>query len=323
MVAVSVPLPDISSVARPDLRMVLGVPITGEYILVRCPRHNDPTYSMAVYEDHTFCFGGCGWLRRYESLALLVGLWDGKEATVRQAVRAVKAGKWLTDKAYQATARVEISRPSSGRGIDTSMPATFHRYLLSKEDTLSYFIKWRGLSIDTIRHAMVGYTGTHFTLPIWDSSGTLVSIRYRSDPRWYADNDTAKYSGIRNHNGVYIYDARDICKYATNDMDLWVTEGEYDRLALFQMGSTRAVTLTNGAATLDKLPDILSAMGLYPYRWVLALDQDDAGNKAGSKLYDKVKDKVLRAEWPTQYKDVSALLSAGGSLRDISVRPYV
>lgn len=270
-------------------------------VMLPCPLHTDPSASLAVYEDHLYCYGGCGYFRRYAGAALLLGLWNGEPETELEAVRAVKSRLPSSSSSENAV----VTRPP--RPLDPHLPDTFHRFLLSDTPTLKYFMEWRGLTYQSVERWKLGWTGTHFTIPIYSQEG-LVSVRYRRDDRLYDGEDTPKYQGVRGHNGVLVFDMRRLCQLL---QEVWIVEGEYDAMVGEQLGAT-TFTLTNGAGRLATLPERL---GVQPLRWVIATDQDEAGEKAAWELHRLLGSKAERARFAG--KDLSEFAKRGGKLADI------
>lgn len=288
-----------------DLRTIIGRPRGNSPILVACPCHNDPAASLAVYADHAYCYGKRRYFRRYESAALLLGLWDGKPETVEQAVYRVRP---MLGKIKIALPQPEKS--SAVKPIDPALADTFHRYLLASPDALCYFKQWRGLTDATIDEFKLGWTGTAFSIPVFGLGGELVGMRYRADDRLRMD--TPKYSGLSGHNTATPYSLVNI----EDSEDLWVFEGELDSIVGHQLGLPSA-TMTNGAGSLARLPGLLKDSGLNPRRWVLATDQDEAGEQAAWELKQQLGSAAVRARWDSNYKDISAFHVAGGTRKDI------
>lgn len=290
-----------------DLRALVGG--TTNPVLVSCPCHDDPAESLGVYPDHAFCYGRRRYFRRYEAAALLLGLWDGNPKTVQAAVASVRpilaSGRFRGQEKSSA-----VSTPVP---LDRSMPDTFHRYLIASPEDLAFFKQWRGLTDEVIDFLNLGFTGSHFTIPVYGKDGGLRGVRYRADPR--VDLDGPKYSGIAGHNGRMLYSAPCFCDIEKSGV-AWVVEGELD-LAAGRVLGLPALTMTNGFDSLTQLPMLLSSAGVKPYRWIIATDADEAGDRAAAALHKILDPLSVRAAWDTSYKDLSALVAAGGTREDI------
>lgn len=298
-----------------DLRTVVMPDVRGSGpVMVSCLLHDDPASSLAVYHDHLFCYGGCGFIRRYAGLALLLGIWDGKPETEQDAVWELKRRGDLEQIALVSPVVKQVKAKKQQK-LDTSAVDTFHRYLLASPDTLEYFKSWRAISEEAIVEHRLGWTGSHFTLPVYDTRSSLISLRFRRDER--INTDQNKYSGTMGSNGTWLYDQTALCETVRV---AWVFEGEYDRIvARQQLGRGTGVipvTLTNGAGQLQKLPEMLAEIGVYPEEWVVCSDQDEAGEKAALGLIKLLGTSARRAYWPVG-KDLTEFTKAGGSIHDM------
>lgn len=293
-----------------DLRTIVGTPRGNNPIMVACPCHEDPAASLGVYSDHVYCFATRRFFRRYESAALLLGLWNGRPETVEQAVKMVRPK--LSSIQVQRPIQVSSAVP---KPIDKHLADTFHRYLLSSSEALAFFKSWRGLTEETIAEFNLGWTGSHFTIPVPGDSrgGPLYGIRFREDPR--VPTDGPKYSGFSGRNARRLYSMRCLVDLERAG-SVWVFEGEYDSQVGWQLGLP-SVTMTNGSGSLLELPTLLKDVGLKPARYVIATDQDEAGEQAAWELCKQLGSAAVRARWDSSYKDISAFHVAGGTVQDI------
>lgn len=298
-----------------DLRALVVNPLPRGLspVLVQCPCHNDPGASLAVYDNHAFCHGTCQrYFRRYEGIALLLGWWDGRPETVNRALAKVYSSLDSLPLAQRVQAADRPLKP-----LDKALADTFHRYLLSSPETLAYFMAWRGLEERTVEEFNLGYTGTHFTIPVPAGSGggELYTIRYRQDPRLFSDGEGSKYSGITGRNTATLYSMRSLVDIERAG-ECWLLEGEYDAQVGKQLGFPSA-TITNGAGALVRVVELIIAAGVKPTKWVIAVDQDEAGEKAAWELQQQLGSAAVRARWDSGYKDISAFNVAGGRGQDI------
>lgn len=307
-----------SNPVQVDLRALVANPIPSNLlspVLVQCPCHDDPGASLGVYHDHLYCHGKCQrYFRRYESVALLLGWWNGNPETAKQAVAKVYSRLDSLPLAQRVEAVKKPPKP-----IDNALADTFHRYLLSSPETLAYFMAWRGLKEETIAEFNLGYTGTHFTIPVFGSAGggrqELCNIRYRQDPRVLPDGEGSKYSGLQGRNERALYSVRRMVDIERAG-SCWIFEGEFDSQIGWQLGLP-SVTITNGAGVLGELPQLIREIGLNPATWIIAVDQDEAGEKAAWELQQQLGSAAVRARWDESYKDISAFNAAGGRRQDI------
>jgi hypothetical protein len=303
-----------------DIRMAVGRPYGETPIKIKCSMHpsrlgvEDDRESLAVYRKNLHCFG-CGFhvTRRYASLAFLVGLWDGtgkeNSVNVEQAVRKVKKDlkKYLNGADEQGDANGEAPP------MDVYAPEAFHRFLLARKDSLRYLQQKRGLSLDTIKQYQLGYTGTHYTIPLYLPSGELYSLRYRSDDTMVDVSDPSyrKYEGTWRRNAPILYPGTVLAGREVLE-ELWIVEGEYDALINNQYGKV-TITMTNGATNIAKAIQLVRDQlpALVVNRWVIAVDQDPAGEQAASSLLSVLSGQdVVRARWPSA-KDLTEFYTSG------------
>lgn len=318
-----------------DIRLAVGDPVGERPIKLICPLHMerlgvpDDVGSLAVYRSNVHCFG-CGYhlRRRFAALAFLLGAWDGKGSEdgerCRSAVRSVKQRLQEFVSAGGGVAPQAYTPPPP----DPIMVEAFHQFLLTPasqggmEDRLvDALMTERGLSLATIREYRLGHTGTHFTIPVPSLDGGWLTVRYRADEQLVDVHDTAyrKYEGTWGHNSPVLYPLH-ILRGLSYVQELWVVEGEFDAISGNQAGDV-TLTVTNGAGSIDKLPgllfDLLPPPSLLIGSWVIATDQDPAGEKAAEKLRSVLPGQsVTRARWPWG-KDITEFYSRGGSRKKI------
>lgn len=317
-----------------DIRLAVGDPVGERPIKLICPKHEerlgvpDDVGSLAVYRGNLHCFG-CGFhiKRRYAALAFLLGAWDGQGSEdgerCRAAVRAVKQRLQEFVSAGGGVAPQVYTPPPP----DPIMVEAFHQFLLTPaplgmEDRLvDALMTERGLSLDTIREYRLGHTGTHFTVPVPSLDGGWLTVRYRADEQLVDVHDTAyrKYEGTWGHNSPVLYPLH-ILRGLSYVQELWIVEGEFDAISGNQAGDV-TLTVTNGAGSIDKLPGMLADLmpALLIGRWVIATDQDPAGEKAADRIIavlNQSGQSPVRARWPWG-KDLTEYYAAGGSRREI------
>ena len=314
-----------------DIRTAIGRPSGNNTpIKMTCPLHKerigveDDRASLAVYRANCHCFG-CSYhiTRRYASLAFLLGEWDGRgdenSTKVREAVKRIKKRlpEFVSGKDKEP---VSWTPPP----VSPYTVEAFHQYMLRYAEgrMVDELMKKRGLTLETIREYKLGYTGTHFTLPVFGLDGSVQTIRYRADDRVLNpdDSDYRKYEGTWGHNSPVLYALPTLRGISSLD-ELWVVEGEFDQLASNQAGNA-TVTVTNGATNVSKLPEMVGEQlpRLRVNRWIVAVDQDQAGELAASQVIavlDARSQKSVRARW-SHGKDLTEYYAGGGSRGRIS-----
>lgn len=311
-----------------DLRALTGAK-GNRTVFVQCPFHNDTDASLFVDSDHGYCFGCKRYVRRYAMAALLLGLWDGKPETELSAVRTVIGRLETGTIAFPSppTGLYGVHGVVQGRQYNDNevaqMAATFHRYLMADNTIdahtgvpmLQFFKTWRGYNERTIEQYQLGFTGTHFSIPVRGIQGAIRTIRYRAHPLL---RGVPKYEGLAGRNEPQLFSLPHVERGATDARELWVVEGEFDHIATVQLGGW-CVTITNGAGSLNALPEQFARLNLSVDRWILATDQDESGDVAAWKMAQQVPH-AYRAYWSVG-KDMNAYALAGGDLESVIVMP--
>lgn len=250
--------------------------------------------------------------------AYLLGLWDGTPDHELDAVRMVKG------KSETGTLVLPPSPPVHGgsRGVvhtDEEVEnavGTFHRYLMSNAGMLEFLKGWRHFNERTIIEHRLGWTGSHFTIPVPSVSGAIRGIRYRAHPAY---RGISKYEGLAGRNEPCLFSLPHVARGSSNAHgELWTVEGEFDSLSVMQLGGWSA-TVTNGASSLFWLPEQIAHLSVEVRRWIIATDQDEKGEEAAWEIAQKVRN-PYRAYWSAG-KDMNEYMIAGGDLDSVAVAP--
>ncbi|GHO45148.1 toprim domain-containing protein [Ktedonospora formicarum] len=302
-------------------------------LLIKCPKHQDDSESLAIYPDHIHCMG-CPFRiqKRMDALAFLLKLPSWKEA-----LAVAPKYKFLTETERQAAKQKEKPRRAP-----TMRDVEIYEGILS--DICADRIEWfhsRGLSDETIRTARLGHNGAAFVIPVFDAKLNVVTLRYRNDEEicgryedeWEGDElvkakKIPKYRGWTGCNEATLYPA---WKFERDRSDYVVlVEGELDALLLWQHG-VPAVTATNGAKKQGLVLDLLSAffqrIGHLARRRpslrrvVICGDRDEPGIVAARKLFERAKQEyaeVVWLQWPAELgKDISEVMQKGYTFEQI------
>jgi DNA primase len=297
-----------------DLRLAVDETAFGDSpIKIRClnPAHDDPTASLAVYSDHLHCYG-CGFHRNNvdEALALLLGI---TQAEAQEALPRYDS-KMLDGYRERVTAKARRDP------MPTAYAEMYHRALCSNPDAVSWLME-RGLEWNTIEQALIGHTGTHYTIPVFDKDRRLLTIRFRKDDRVVPDeyelwngqvSRVPKYQGWTGRNGLYLYGEH----WLEHADEVWVAEGELDALRLRQWG-VKACSATNGARQSGRVPAMLSDLFPKIATLVIATDVDTSGVEAAHAVVAAARRlgmKTYRAYW-WQGKDVTEALHLGERIK--------
>ena len=186
---------------------------------------------------------------------------------------------------------------SPGKTLYLVSLATIYNKILNSPER-NHRLQWfydRGLTDRTINDPdiLLGHTGTRFVIPVFDRNRKLVSLRYRMDPKYCSELELAKhkYIGMKGRNGLYLYpeplleNTRSVPGEDGGLLEvhkIYVCEGELDALRLWQEGRA-AVSVTNGAGQVEKLPALLKAQYPHITFLVIATDQDEPGEEAAKR----------------------------------------
>ena len=315
-----------------DIRLAVGEPEGDRPIRMLCPDHihhariaqKDLKGSLQVYPGNVHCYG-CGFhlYRRYASLAFLLDEWDGLGDENSEKVKRIVKRVWWRLKEFEGQGRsfIEAIAPEP---LSPLVAESFHRYLLHYQDErmVDELMIKRGYSFNTIKQYKLGHTGTHFTIPVYDRDGGLLTLRYRADDKFTDPEETVKYTGMWRRNQPALYPVSVLDEFYIPE--LWVVEGELDAISSNQAGKV-AITITNGATNIGKVVDLLYE--LLPHlavgQWIIATDQDGAGDRAAGQVAGALSRWFQigsRARWPNA-KDLTEFYAAGGRKEEISYEP--
>lgn len=247
---------------------------------------------MAVWATHVHCFG-CG--RHWSRGAFLAAIGSDGEGL--------------------PTIEVETRRAvSTDDAVDPLLSARivmWHRNLTDPASPRAWRLQWLrdkyGLWPETIERYQLGHTGTKFSLPIWQGE-EIVGIRWRLDPeyveQWQLDRN--KYIQPRGQPGLIFRPRPDAAVVV-------ITEGEFDALAVSQLGYD-ALTVTTGAGSLAARlgPRITGRKPVY-----VATDLDRPGEDAYRALCEVYGRRLPRVRWP-HGKDITEALTHAHRYRQAS-----
>jgi 5S rRNA maturation endonuclease (ribonuclease M5) len=316
-----------------DLRLIVDSEQRNDNapINIPCPNQiharagrEDLAASLSVYQYNLHCHG-CGYhttrTKVWETAALLLGLWDGLDQSLSYAahVKAKALSAGFTRGTSAPTCKPKPIPPlSPGRAIGMYKYLTNHRM-----DLVEYeFINKRGITLEQIHEARIGYDGESFSIPIYDKEGQLLTIRYRRNDQKSSGSDEGykeapKYRGTYGRNHPYVYPQDRLERYfnglaKSSRAIVAIVEGELDTLPLWECGIA-AVTVTNGAGqcslAVDYIRDRAAATGC-DVTIVIATDQDRPGHMASDKIVlaaERVGLTCKYAQWPRHLKDMCEL----------------
>ncbi len=256
-------------------------------VLVHCPYHDDSTPSLALYGDHGYCFGGCGFIPLEQLPSPLQEIVQRIQREGGDGTREHRRGK-----------REDGLSPEQ---LAVLVDVWSWQLLEGPRCHRLSWLEGRGLDAEAVRRFRIGHSGAWFVIPVLVGSEVL-GVRFRRDP-YYLDEDVPKY---RNPKG------QPALLYRPNPggWPLVITEGEFDAMVLALCGCD-AVTVTAGAGSLVSLLEREGILGRYRRRGQflhVAVDQDAAGEEAIRQILRRGVS-ICRWRWDGG-KDVSEALAA-------------
>jgi KaiC/GvpD/RAD55 family RecA-like ATPase/5S rRNA maturation endonuclease (ribonuclease M5) len=172
-------------------------------------------------------------------------------------------------------------------------------------EALKYLIEERGMKLSTLQNFHVGYNKEQheITIPVLKDT-ELVDYKFRGITE----------KTFRRHQGSETWVVNELAfQYAEEDGYLICVEGEFDAMALYQLGFRSVVSTTGGAqgATpwVNKIPD---GIRVYIY-----YDNDEAGQESGQKLAERIGLERC-SNITTVEKDANDFLRAGKTKEEFS-----
>lgn len=192
------------------------------------------------------------------------------------------------------------------------------------------YLRWRGLTDETIRHFGLGYNPTDLrrdpqrwglesdptskqvwlprgvVIP-WEIGGELWRVNIRLlEPRRFSDGRELRYIGPRGcKNGLYNADA------LSPDCLAIVVEGEIDVLTLIQTAGDLVVAVATGSTSGARRTRWIARLALASLVLV-AFDADDKGDKAADYWLDVLPN---ARRWRPLWGDANAMAQGGADLR--------
>jgi DNA primase len=298
---------------------------TGADLMVTCPFHKggkehnpscgillkEKTVKDKTYEAGTVHCYTCGYTADLpQFVADVLGLRNSLEGY-----------KWLVGRyTYSAQDREPIElnlyrgQEHKASHMDEDEVESFHRALLDSAEACEYLHN-RKLESWVLEAYKLGYDRADRTVlfPVRDMQGDVVFYKGRSiaGKHFYNAKDVDKSS--------LVFGLWELCNgafeqgVATSEDEIWITESEIDALSLISYGKY-AVAIMGSHISEAQCRELEKT----PYRrYVLALDNDEAGRKGASQIKKLLIPKGFRftnLSWHTDLKDINDLIKKyGGS----------
>ena len=272
---------------------------------LRCfnPEHQDEHPSAFVYPDGIFCFG-CGKTLTdiFEAVRIYYG-WGYTEALRKLWPVATKTARVKTQKKRTRPIPDEVWQEWTAALDAASAAVLCQRYAITPA---------------IIKHRKLGYTGVAFSIPHFGIDGKCWGVKFRADPRKKIEGP--KYWALKPSLFETLYPASHFLHYLRKPpRHLWLTEGEFDAMALHAR-KLPALALPSGVNTpLEKWQEFwkkLERAGTFIW---LCFDKDAAGKAGVVAALDYFKTAtpdllVGQQMWDGEAKDIAEYLRGGGKL---------
>jgi hypothetical protein len=182
----------------------------------------------------------------------------------------------------------------------------WRRRLKEDEAALAWLHNRKGLSMDTIDRALIGYNGRHYKIPVFSPERDIWNVR-TYDPA--PTNGRRKIWSIRGMGQARLYPIGPLRKTVKHETILFC-EGEWDTLLALQAGFA-AVTRTDGAGKPwhDEWTPLFADRRVY-----ICQDRDEAGIKSHEIIHDA----LLEAAQKVRHVNLPFIVTPkdGGDLSD-------
>lgn len=265
---------------------------TDTYSTFKCPFHNEHKgYSLVVYDHHWHCFGKCGtsgdvisWMMRYHRLSF------------RHACESLAAGN--LPYTLERIVRSEPEAPSRSEPPGEKWQKVARRIAEQAAErlwrsegrrALSYLKNKRGLSEVVVATAQLGYISgppnewkqieglkipCGITIP-WYADGALWGIKVR---RAAGEQRYQQVSGGNIRGCLYLADRIE------PGLPLFLTEGEFDALTVWQIGRDKVSVASIGSASNHRMNSRWYGKLLAAPYLLVCMDADEAGKAAASEI---------------------------------------
>lgn len=261
-----------------DLRRLTGQRVPARVnssVRVDCPVHGGKN-DLAIFKDHAFCFSvACGWSGGpFDTAAILLGyysktdvLWPNKHFNdIMNKLKALAVEEYTPE-------------PEPEPPTETELLEVVKRYCPTQGEPLRELYKidrWRGWPDGTAYSRMLGLTKHSIVIPVFNSKGKLLTLRYRVRPS-FEDPDKPKYwgtVGLNDQNILY----GGYTMPPNKGRVVLLVEGEFDTISS-QLAGVPTLNFINGAGWKEGRAEVLQALHKRFKTIVIAYDQDEGGNR--------------------------------------------
>ncbi|MFI5405010.1 MAG: DnaB-like helicase C-terminal domain-containing protein [Nitrososphaerales archaeon] len=190
--------------------------------------------------------------------------------------RCGTAGKTLKSLAFKlGIIKLNTEVPQNNIVIPFTDIEKYQKSLFLCESAYSYLTNKRGFKPSTIKQFKLGqrdlYNQSVITIPYFDKNGVCVGMKYD----FYHRTGEEKYQKEKGSK-TELFNLSKV----NNEFPVYVTEGEYDAMTLWQTGYTNVCSLPNGAMGLNGYLETITQAPEY----IVCFDSDTAGQEAVQKF---------------------------------------
>lgn len=179
--------------------------------------------------------------------------------------------------------------------------------LFKHEDALDYLTRVRGFTPDTLKEFQVGWKQENdqsvLVLPYFDLHKACVGYK-----KYYYKGDVKPKCKLEKGSKIQFFNLNRI----NFSEPLWITEGEWDAITLWQYGFRNVGSVPNGANGINGWTSEISKIPSY----LLATDNDPSGEDCANQLGERLGRARCRRVYP-RLKDYNEYLQCGLSKKYI------
>lgn len=171
---------------------------------------------------------------------------------------------------------------------------------------IDYIIS-RGISIDAIKHFKIGMVKDLISLNYFNEDGKIIGQKLRKPKKISKNENSSKYISTTGSNFNYLYNQNNISE---NAKFIFVTEGEFDTISLWDSGIKNVVSIPTGANSTEKVFKNQKTFFNKFNKIFVWTDNDKAGLDSDKKFKNEFGDKaiIVNKSLMKECKDINELL---------------
>lgn len=264
----------------------------GAEFVTRCPWHDDkrPSLTVSPKTNRAYCFvcargvDAIGWIQDREGLTFT-------DAVMRLAERV---GVPVRAENPEDSAKLEAER-AERLGLLRQREQLRQQFASQvwTSPAWPYLSLERGLTERTVREWELGWNGARVMIPLNDPQGRTVGFTGRA-----LGDEKPKYKNTKNdliyRKGDHVFGLDKARPEIVRCGTVVVVEGQLDVIRCWQEGLRNLVAVSGSSLTRDMIERLLRTTKAR--RIVLCFDGDKAGELAGRRALEELRDLVLRGE---------------------------